>query len=88
MTFTTVFLVTRKTGIPPSAFKQHWENTHIPLLKAIVGYDFPLSHTRHYIERDLSTPEYPANILYGQQEDFTFDAVAVFTFANRAHWER
>ena len=93
MPYTLILFVSRKPGLSPSAFKHHWETTYIPLLKSLVGHDFPLSYTRHYIDRD-SNAEHPdsnsslANIFIGKQEDFLFDAIAVFTFANKPHWER
>jgi hypothetical protein len=87
MPYTKILLVTRKAGISPQQFKDHWEHNHIALLKGIVGEDFPLSHTRHYFERDNESP-YTPNVLYGTAEDFTCDAIAVFTFANKAHWDR
>ncbi|KAF2473499.1 uncharacterized protein BDR25DRAFT_387791 [Lindgomyces ingoldianus] len=88
MPFTLVLLVARKPGLSLSAFKHHWEAKHLPLLKSLVGLDFPLSHTRHYLDRDPELAMTPANILFGTQEDFNFDAIAVFTFIDRAHWER
>ncbi|KAF2661217.1 hypothetical protein K491DRAFT_481729 [Lophiostoma macrostomum CBS 122681] len=88
MPFTVILLVTRKPGLELSAFRNHWEHTHIPLLKSLVGDDFPLSHTRHYLDRDTALPASPANVLKGAQEDFAFDALALWTFADQAHWER
>lgn len=87
MPYTLILFVTRRPGLTSSAFKFHWETIHIPLLKSIVGEDFPLSYTRHYMH-DESDPAHPSNIYYGTQEGFTFDAVAVFTFADRAHLQR
>ncbi|KAF2191117.1 hypothetical protein K469DRAFT_557066 [Zopfia rhizophila CBS 207.26] len=88
MVYTLILFVSRKTGISLQTFKHHWESNHVPLLKSLVGRDFPLSHTRHYIDRDLDNPESPARVLFGQPRDFTFDAVAVFTFIDKSHWER
>ncbi|PSN72027.1 hypothetical protein BS50DRAFT_569606 [Corynespora cassiicola Philippines] len=84
MTYTLVLLVSRKPTLSIAAFKHHYETIHIPVLKSIVGPDFPLSHTRHYIERDEKT----ANVFIGSLDDFQFDAFAVLTFGNQAHWER
>ncbi|ORX99217.1 hypothetical protein BCR34DRAFT_140116 [Clohesyomyces aquaticus] len=52
MPYTLILFVSRKPNLSLLEFKHHWENVHIPLLKTLVGMDFPLSHTRHYIERE------------------------------------
>jgi hypothetical protein len=88
MPYTIILLVTRKPGLSHSAFRNHWEHIHIPLLKSLVGTDFPLSHTRHYLDRDMALPGAPANVLKGAQEDFAFDALALWTFADEGHWSR
>ncbi|KAF2268031.1 hypothetical protein CC78DRAFT_34176 [Lojkania enalia] len=88
MVYTLVLFLSRKPGVSLSDFKTHYETTHVPLLKAIVGEDFPLSYTRHYIDRDDTLPFSPAEVFVGSQEDFAFDALAVLTFASKVHWER
>ncbi|KAF1974807.1 hypothetical protein BU23DRAFT_567192 [Bimuria novae-zelandiae CBS 107.79] len=99
MTFTVLLNVPRKPGLSPHEFKHHWENVHVPLLKQLVGYDFPLSHTRHYVERNL--PSSPTSPMFGPALDSSeiaaantllslgdVDGVAVLTFANKEHYER
>ncbi|KAJ4305360.1 hypothetical protein N0V90_000891 [Kalmusia sp. IMI 367209] len=91
MTYSVILHVPRKPSLSPEDFKYYWENTHVPLLKSLVRYDFPLSHTRHYIERpsvldpavdqSSSTTESLPNI-------GDVDGVAVLTFANKEHYER
>lgn len=90
MPYTLVLLVTRKAGLTPTEFKNHWESIHIPLLKAIAGNDFPLSHTRHYTEHKSDTSSWypPETRKFSGPDNFEFDALAVLTFANKAHWER
>ena len=88
MPYTVILFVTRKPGLSISDFQHHWENVNIPLLKHMTGEDFPLAHTRHYVERDTSLPASPANVLKGSQEDFGYDAVTIWTFADQGHWER
>ncbi|KAF2244460.1 hypothetical protein BU26DRAFT_569442 [Trematosphaeria pertusa] len=85
MTYSLILFVPCKPGLTLEAFKHHWETSHIPLLKSLVGYDFPLSHTRHYIERTLDGQ---ANVSVGGPQDIAFDGVAVLTFADRGHYER
>lgn len=90
MVYSVILHVPRKPGLSPEEFKHHWEKIHIPLLKQLVGYDFPLSHTRHYIERpfdstlergDLTKSEGPSGV-------GAIDGVAILTFASKEHYER
>lgn len=60
----------------------------MPLLKSIVGEDFPLSHTRHYVDLDLNGGSHPLHPPFGAPDNFTYDAIAVFTFINKDHWDR
>ncbi|KAL2819652.1 EthD domain-containing protein [Aspergillus cavernicola] len=82
--FTIVVFVTRKPGLSPGEFLDHWENHHVPLLQRIGGSRFPQSHTRHYLQHDETSPEYPVVPLVGQSADFTYDGFAVVSFENEA----
>lgn len=79
-----VAFITRNPILSPDEFKNHYENNHIPLLQSLAGPRFPLSHSRHYLSRNDSAPDYLLNIAVGQPEDFTYDAFAVLTFENEA----
>ncbi|KAL3458192.1 EthD domain-containing protein [Aspergillus heterothallicus] len=79
---TFAIFVTRKATITPTEFRHHWETNHIALLQRLGGPNFPLSHTRHYISRDDAHPGFPASVIVGEDADFTFDAVAIVTFAS------
>jgi hypothetical protein len=85
MTYTLLLFVTRKPGLDLETFKHHWETSHIPLLKQLVGREFPLSHTRHYVEK---THDDQPNVSIGNAEDVTYDGVATLTFINKVHYER
>ena len=86
MTYRVLILAYRKPGTTPTQFKQHYENTHIPLVKSIAGLSFPLTHARHYLqctESPTSDPEAasnPATVLVGTQEDFAYDSYAELTW--------
>jgi hypothetical protein len=94
MTYSVILHVPRKQGISSEEFKHHWENIHIPLVKCLVGYDFPLSYTRHYIERPFATsPVDPALKGSGTTPEEpqglnSVDGVAVITFANKEHYNK
>jgi uncharacterized protein (TIGR02118 family) len=77
---TVVVFVTRKPGLSPAAFHDHWENKHVPLLKRLSGSRFPRCHTRHYLKRDATSPDCPATTLVGASADFTYDGFAVVRF--------
>lgn len=98
MTYSVILHVSRKPGISFEQFKHHWETMHIPLLKSLVGHDFPLSYTRHYIERPIysppSSPPVDPNLDKTETSDINsrrscdIDAIAVLTFASKEHFER
>jgi EthD domain len=86
-TFTILVFVTRKPGLSPSAFKSHYENKHIPLLKSLSTGPpsiFPISHTRRYLTRDPSDPAHPVVVLVGDPADFAYDAIAEVNFESEA----
>ncbi|KAI1099713.1 EthD domain-containing protein [Jackrogersella minutella] len=83
MTFSVLFLATRKAGTTPEAFKAHYEGTHIPLLKELAGANFPQTHTRYYIHR----AEGQAHVLLGTQGDFDYDVAVQLTFADQAGFQ-
>lgn len=81
MTFTFLLFITRKPSLTPEEFKNHWESVHIPLLKEIAGDTFPTTHTRRYIARPVElNSSWPAAVLVGTQDDFTYDGVAELVF--------
>ncbi|PGH01293.1 hypothetical protein GX51_05348 [Blastomyces parvus] len=85
--YTAVVFVTRKPGTSPAAFQDHWDNKHVPLLKRLTGSRFPLSHTRYYLKRDVTPPEYPVMALVGDSAAFTYDGFAILTFESEAAFQ-
>jgi hypothetical protein len=77
----------RKASLTPSEFRDYYEQKHIPFMQNLTGATFPLSHVRHYIQRD-GAPDYLAQLLPGgQQADFDFDVVAVLTYRDEEHFQ-
>lgn len=76
----------RKEGLTPEQYRDHYENVHIPLMKNLTGDTFPLKHERHYVKRD-GPPDFPAAVLIGNQADFNYDAVAILTYRDKAHFD-
>lgn len=81
MTFSFFIFVTRKPTLTPAEFKTHWDTKHVELIKSIAGEHFPITHTRHYIARPAErNGTWPAAVLLGTQEDFTYDGIAELVF--------
>lgn len=87
MVYSVIIFAWRKPGTSPAQFKQHYENSHVPLVKSLAGPLFPKTHTRHYIQRnptndaaDSSNKAHPATVLVGEQDDFSYDAYAELVF--------
>ncbi len=76
MPFTILLLSTRKPNLPFAKFRDHYENTHLPLLKRFLGEDFPSSHSRHYIDKD-------GFYLLGSPTEFDPDSLAILEFESQ-----
>lgn len=77
---------TRKQGLTPEQFRDHYENKHVPLIRSLAGDNFPISHQRHYIGR--SSDGQPAVIPpMGEPSDFTWDVITILTFRDQKHFE-
>lgn len=95
MSVRVLIYIYRKSGLSLEDFKKHCEE-HALLIKRLTGDDFPLSHKRHYIARNVVSSDEsknitaternattPAIVFAGQQSDFDFDAYAELTFASQ-----
>ena len=74
----------RKPGTSASFFKDHYENKHVPLVRSIAGDTFPLSHKRHYIQRDAQDK---AAMMVGDAAQFPVDAFATLTFSDEGAFQ-
>lgn len=86
MPVSALLFITRNPALTPSQFKTHYETVHVPLIKALAGSDWPLSHKRTYIARPVPGDDnsHPAAVLLGSQEDFSYDCITQVTFADEA----
>ncbi|KAB8269093.1 EthD domain-containing protein [Aspergillus minisclerotigenes] len=99
MSYTLLAFLTRKPGTTPTAFKSHYENHHIPLLKDILGPDrFPTVHKRYYIPRvEEPIPDTTATDPHPPREgvilpstvagEFSWDCCAEVVFRDEAHYK-
>jgi len=78
MTFTVLIYAWRKPGTTPAQFKEHYEGSHMTLVKSVAGKLFPLSHVRRYtaLKEDGSGP----NVMMGNPTSMDYDSVAELTF--------
>lgn len=69
----------------PQDFQSYYEDTHVPLVKSLSGSQFPLFHTRRYIQRSPDpVSNYAAVILSGTQEGFDYDVLTEMAFEDEA----
>ena len=83
MAFRAMLVIFRKPDISPEAFKEYYEEKHVPLLKSLAGNVFP-THIRNYVQRSSSSeetgthgPTFPASVIFGTQADFEYDCLTI-----------
>ncbi|CAO2656507.1 Nn.00g053100.m01.CDS01 [Neocucurbitaria sp. VM-36] len=89
----TVFMfVPRKPGISLEAFKDHYENKHVPLVLKALGDAKPVSHTRYYCQRNPAAQgdaEVPPPLLYvGDPSTIDYDCITTVELEDEAHFKR
>lgn len=86
-----LLFVTRKPGMSPEDFKNHYENVHIPLVKSMGSEAFPLTHTRRYLAKTKepwSEVYTTSQILSGPPSAFEFDCIGELTYESIEHLQR
>jgi hypothetical protein len=75
--FTVLIFGFRNPSMNHTEYKNHYETIHIPLAKSYARTTWPLSHTRHYFDRNgpfgAASPK------------VDWDSMAVLTFGNASH---
>ncbi|KAF3771162.1 hypothetical protein M406DRAFT_354713, partial [Cryphonectria parasitica EP155] len=84
MTYTGLVHLYRKPEASPKAFQEYFEQNEIPILKAIGGEHFPISHKRIYLKRSEEGNR-ELELHSGKQEDFPYDAVVLMEFESKEH---
>jgi uncharacterized protein (TIGR02118 family) len=72
---TALLLCYRRPDITNAAFRTYIEETHVPLVKALLGVHHPQTHTRYYTNKE-------AGFALGTPSGTDPDLVAVLTFEN------
>ena len=83
--------VARKPGTSLEAFKDHYENKHVPLVLEVLGDACPVRHTRYYLKRagpadGADVP--PPLIFFGNPEFIDYDCITMVEFEDEAHFQR
>lgn len=84
--------VPRKPGTTPEAFKQHYENKHVPLVLKALGDAKPLRHTRYYLQRNPAAQGdadvAPPLLFVGDPSTIDYDCITTIEFEDEAHFMR
>ncbi|KAI8725665.1 EthD domain-containing protein [Fusarium sp. LHS14.1] len=88
MAFTVVLFAYRKPGMTPAAFRAHYENIHVPLMKELGGNLFPVSHTRRYISQlqvdsEDEAQRYLPEVMSSSPSDLSYDAITEMSFDSK-----
>ena len=86
MPFTLGITCYRLPTFTPSAFKDHYETQHVPLITSLIDQDAaPISYKRHYMNR---TSEGKPALLAGDAEKADWDCFVEITFRDEEHWKK
>ncbi|TDZ30171.1 hypothetical protein C8035_v003261 [Colletotrichum spinosum] len=77
MAFEIVIFGHRLPGVSMADFKTYYDTKHMPMIQKMTGKDFPVKHTRRYIERPDGEN---AAVLFGSPADIDFDVIANMVF--------
>ncbi|KAF1842777.1 uncharacterized protein K460DRAFT_340196 [Cucurbitaria berberidis CBS 394.84] len=92
MAITVFMFIPRKPGMSLEAFKDHYENKHVPLILKALGDAKPLRHSRYYCQRNSAAQEgadVPPPLLYlGDPSTVDYDCIATVEFEDQAHFIR
>ncbi|KAF2821043.1 hypothetical protein CC86DRAFT_107783 [Ophiobolus disseminans] len=75
--FTALVFGTMSPLLNLTQYKDHYDNTHIPLVKSLTGANFPAVHTRHYVGGNAAfvNASWPVD----------WDSMAVMSFRDQTH---
>ncbi|KAF2853005.1 hypothetical protein T440DRAFT_420165 [Plenodomus tracheiphilus IPT5] len=87
MTYTVILFITRNSNLTTDEFKAHYEHTHIPLARTLVGGAWPKIFRRQYLARITrkgfggpANPDRPLLMLRGDKLDDDYDCIAELSF--------
>ncbi|KAF2831815.1 hypothetical protein CC86DRAFT_143875 [Ophiobolus disseminans] len=88
MTYTVFFLTSRAPSVTIEQFKDHYENTHIPLVFECLKDVLPLSHTRYYLKRNDAAQGAPPLVLMGDASLVDYDCLTIIEYRDEEHFSQ
>ncbi|KAJ9604236.1 hypothetical protein H2200_011070 [Cladophialophora chaetospira] len=71
----------RRPSLSPSQFRTYIEETHVPLVKSLLGANHPATHTRYFTNKD-------SGFMVGAASSEDPDLIAVMTFESEEAMKR
>ncbi|KAH7072071.1 EthD domain-containing protein, partial [Paraphoma chrysanthemicola] len=103
MAISVMVLYTRRPDFSPDQFKTYMEHTHLPIIKEVMGTQYPVKYPRRYIERVQSgagdrlgapgasrkncDPEDPV-MLVGSPKTLEWDMMGEMIFRDELHLQQ
>ncbi|KAH6616801.1 EthD domain-containing protein [Boeremia exigua] len=94
MAYTILLFVTRRPDLSPEAFRDHYENVHIPLAQRLCAGSWPYKFTRQYLARITrrgfggpANPDRPPLLLRGDADVIDYDVVSEMTFESEGAFQ-
>lgn len=91
MVYVVFMLIARKPGTSLKAFKDHYENKHIPLVLEVLGDVAPVRHTRHYLQRNPAATEGddvpPPLVFVGDASTIDYDCITKVELRDEEHFQ-
>jgi hypothetical protein len=78
-------LLKRKPGMSPEAFRNHYENNHIPLGATFIGH-LLVEFSRHYpgTMSDFASDDWEDGRMSGTDAGCAYDAISIYRFRDQA----
>ncbi|KAL6706572.1 hypothetical protein ACN47E_005328 [Coniothyrium glycines] len=94
MTYTVMLFVTRSANLTSEEFKDHYENTHIPLAYSLTADSWPTQFKRQYLARinrkgfgTPQNPDRPLLTLRGEMLEVDCDCIAELSFPDERRFQ-
>jgi hypothetical protein len=91
MVYVVFMFIARKPGMSLEAFKDHYENKHVPLVLQVLGDEAPVRHTRHYLQRNPAAAEGdgvpPPLLFFGDASTIDYDCITKVELRDEEHFQ-
>jgi len=94
MAYTLILFITRNPTLTSDEFRDHYEYTHIPLCRSLIGAAWPTTFRRRYLARihragfgGPANPDHPLLTLRGDLLHEDYDCIAELSFASEPHFQ-